>query len=144
MVIDRKKAAVLGLKPQEIADTVELYMGSLAVGGSDRTGPRWYVGVPSDGQFRTTADVLKQVRLRNAQGQMVPLGTVVDLRSIATPAAIYRLDTKPMVRVTGNLTDGEAPEGMRAFCEKFLDQLLKEPGRPAGYRLTWLREADRK
>ncbi len=76
--IDRTKAVALGLKPQEIADTVAIYTGSLAVGGTDRAGPRWYVGMPPGGQFRSTAEQLKHMQLRNAQGQMVPLGTVVD------------------------------------------------------------------
>jgi multidrug efflux pump subunit AcrB len=74
----------------------------------------------------------------------VPLGTVAAVRSIAMPTAVYRLDAKPMVRVTANLTDGGTPEVMRAFCERALDELLKEPGRATDYRLTWLREPAKK
>jgi multidrug efflux pump subunit AcrB len=144
VAIDRTRAAALGLKPQEIADAVELHTGSLAVGATDRAGPRWYVSVPSDGQLRSPADGIKQIQLRNAQGQMVPLGTVVGLRTIAAPAAIHRLDGKPMVRVTANPAADETPTAAWALCELTLDQLLKEPGRPAGYRLTWLNGRDEK
>jgi multidrug efflux pump subunit AcrB len=142
--IDRTKARLLGLKSQEIADTVALYTGSLAVGTVGRAGPRIDIAAPAEGKVRGPLDAIKRVRLRNAQGELVPLGTVAAVRSIAMPTAVYRLDAKPMVRVTANLTDGGTPEVMRAFCERALDELLKEPGRPTGYRLTWLGEPAKK
>jgi multidrug efflux pump subunit AcrB len=137
VTIDRAKAAVLGLSPQEIADAVALYTGSLAVGATDRAGPRWHVGVPREGQVPDAERGMKHIQLRNAQGQMVPLDTVVELRTVASPAAIYRLDTKPMVRVTANIAD-EKLRIARALCEQRLEQIRKEPGRAVGYRLTWL------
>lgn len=132
--IDRTKAAALGLSLQEIADTVELCTGSLAVKGADR----WFVGFPPENQPREAANVLRQTFLRAGRGEMIPLGIVVSLRQIAAPIAIERLDTKPMVRVTGGMTVAGKPAAARALCEQAWEKLLKEPGQPAVYRLTWL------
>ena len=51
------------------------------------------MNVQAEAPFRMTADGVKQLRVRNAEGQMVPLGTVADIRDSSGPVMLSRATT---------------------------------------------------
>jgi multidrug efflux pump subunit AcrB len=71
---------------------------------------------------------------------LLPLASVATVRTSEVPAAIHRLDSKPMVQVTANPATEVSLVQARTLCETLLEQLRNESRLPPEYRLTWLQE----
>ena len=71
--IDRTEAKVLGVPMSEVFNTLQVYLGSLYVNDFNLFGRTWQVNVQADRHFREQVDDLKQLRVRNDRGRMVPL-----------------------------------------------------------------------
>ncbi len=121
--IDRKVAATLGVAVQDITRTIEVY-----------SGPR-----PGNTGAGDWAKDLGNLHVRNVEGQMVPLSTLVKVRRVEAPAMLDFLDLQPMVEITANLEPGVSLDQARKICTLLADGLRKEMGLSAEYRLTWLR-----
>jgi multidrug efflux pump subunit AcrB len=94
------------------------------------------------GAFRgNRVEDLRQLQVRNAQGQMVRLGTLVAVRDAEAPEVIERLDGEPMVEVTASPAVDVPVAQARTACEGLAEEVRKKMGLPAEYRLTWLHEA---
>ena len=84
-------------------------MGGLFVNYFIRFGRVWQVYVQADGKFRTRAENVGLFRVRNADGDTVPLSTMVTMSTTSGPelltgltvtgrrksTAYWRLDTAP-------------------------------------------------
>src|ERR1700689_4858154 len=77
--VDRIKAMQLGVEVQDIFDTMQTYLGSIYVNDFNRFGRTYEVIAQADTPFRTKPDDILRLQIRNASGQMVPLGAVVDV-----------------------------------------------------------------
>ena len=58
----------------DVADTLEVYLGSLYVNDFNLFGRTWQVIVQADAQFRNRLDRVQRLKVRNRYGDMVPLG----------------------------------------------------------------------
>ena len=63
---------------QDVFNTLQVYMGGYYVNLFNKFGRTWQVNLLADQKFRTDERYLKQLKVRNKQGKMVPLGTVAD------------------------------------------------------------------
>ena len=61
---------------------------------------------PGRRPFRKDAETVKQLKVRNADGDMVPLGAVVDVRESAGPVTITRYNMFPAATITGSWQPG--------------------------------------
>ena len=89
--IDRTEAKVLGVPMSEVFDTLQVYLGSLYVNDFNLFGRTWQVNVQADQNFREQVDDLKQLRVRNDRGQMVPFNAFASVREVTGPVLIARL-----------------------------------------------------
>ena len=78
--IDRVKAQKLGVPIQNITDTIETYFGSTYVNDFNLFGRTYHVTAQADLPFRKETADLARLRTRNAAGDMVMLGSVVDFQ----------------------------------------------------------------
>jgi multidrug efflux pump len=99
--IDRTKAKTMGVALTDVFDALQAYLGSYYVNDFNRFGRTWQVNVQADGPFRVDAEALRQMKVRNADGDMVPLGAVVDVRDSAGPVTITRYNMFPAATITG-------------------------------------------
>jgi multidrug efflux pump subunit AcrB len=133
--IDRAKAATLGVALKDILTTFESALGKVDVNGLDRT---WQVQVRFGENARNQVDTLKVLKVRNSQGNMVPLAALATVRESLGPLVHDRLDLQPMVEITANPAAGVSRAQARTLCETAVQEGRKELGLPAEYRLTWL------
>jgi multidrug efflux pump subunit AcrB len=138
--LDRQKCQARGVKPRDVFDTLQVYLGSYYVNDFNRFGRTWQVVVQADARFRADAETIKRLKVRNAKGEMVPLAALLEVREIRAPRALDRLDGRPMVEVTANPAAGVSLARARALCESLAEEVRRELRLPAEYRLTWLRE----
>ena len=76
--IDRTKVKTMGVAVSDVFDALQAYLGSYYVNDFNRFGRTWQVNVQADGAFRKDSEALKKIKVRNASGDMAPLGTVID------------------------------------------------------------------
>src|SRR5256714_13954935 len=88
--VDREKVKTMGVQLTEVFDALQAYLGSFYVNDFNRFGRTWQVNVQAEPRFRTDAETVKQLKVRNASGDMVPLGAVAEVRDSAGPVQITR------------------------------------------------------
>ncbi len=93
--IDRTKVKTMGVALTDVFDALQAYLGSYYVNDFNRFGRTWQVNVQADAPFRVDAETVKQLKVRNADGDMVPLGAVVDVRDSAGPVHDHALQHVP-------------------------------------------------
>jgi hydrophobe/amphiphile efflux-1 (HAE1) family protein len=104
--IDRTKVKSMGINLDDLTSTLQIYLGSMYVNNFNEFGRSWQVTVQADKQFRNQPESINQLKVRNSKGQMVPLGTVVEVHEISGPALIARYNLYPAVAVNGNPAPG--------------------------------------
>ena len=104
--VDRDKAQMLRVPVGNIFEALRIYMGSAYVNDFNMLGRTWRVTAQSDGEFRLDADNVNRIRVRNADGDMVPLGSLVRFREIIGPERVPRYNLFPTVEIQGAAAPG--------------------------------------
>jgi multidrug efflux pump subunit AcrB len=99
--IDRTKAKTMGVALTDVFDALQAYLGSYYVNDFNRFGRTWQVNVQADAPFRVDADVVRQLKVRNADGDVVPLGAVAEVRDSVGPVQITRYNMFPAAPING-------------------------------------------
>ena len=113
----------VGLK--DFFDTLRIYCGSLYVNDFNRFGRTWQVIVQADARFRNTIDNVKRLKVRNAEGMMVPLGTVADVQEQNGPLVLMRYNMYPAAFINGATAPGvSSGTAIKIVDQKARDNLL--------------------
>ncbi|HET7844167.1 MAG TPA: efflux RND transporter permease subunit, partial [Xanthomonadales bacterium] len=99
--VDRVKAKAQGVPLTELFDTLQVYLGSAYVNDFNRFGRTWQVIAQADGQFRDGPEDIARLRTRNANGEMVPIGSMVTLRETYGPDPVLRFNGYPAADLLG-------------------------------------------
>ena len=130
--INRDQCSTMGLNPRDVFNTLQIYLGSFYVNDFNRFGRTWQVVVQARGVFRDDPGKIKQLKVRNAQGEMVPLGAVVSVKEIGGPINIGRYNMYPAAAILGGtkpgVSTGQGIEEMEALCKELL---------PPGMAFEW-------
>jgi multidrug efflux pump len=126
--IDRTKVRTMGVALTDVFDALQVYVGGYYVNDFNRFGRTWQVNLQADAPFRASAETVKQMKVRNADGDMVPLGAVVDIRDRGGPLAITRYNMFPAAPVTGaslpGVSTGDVLRTMEGLAEKELPRSM--------------------
>ena len=77
----------MGVPEQAVKDTLQVYLGSLYVNDFNFLGRTFQVTAQADARFRAKPEDIRQLYTRNGEGNMVPLGAVLDVdTTLARPA----------------------------------------------------------
>ena len=132
MEIDRFKTASLGVSLTDVNQTLEILLGSLYVNSFNEFGRHWQVTVQAAGEFRNRTDDVNLFQVRNNRGQMVPLGTLVQLKEINGPISVTRYNLYQSAAITGNMQPGYSSGAAIEQVEKIAGQTL-----PLSMRADW-------
>jgi multidrug efflux pump len=124
MDIERDKCQALGVRPADVFSTLQVYLGSFYVNDFNRFGRTWQVVVQAGGEYRNDVEKIKLLKVRNADGDMVPLGALVSVREIGGPINIGRYNMYPACAILGatkpGVSTGEGIEEMERLCAEVL------------------------
>jgi HAE1 family hydrophobic/amphiphilic exporter-1 len=125
--VDREKANQLGFSTQQVAEAV-----AIAIRGIDLREFKGEEGeIPVRLQLREadreSLTDLRDIKLRNAAGEAVPLTSLVRLSETSGPAEIRRIDRQTGLRVTATL-DGITSEEARERISERMDLMQLPPG----------------
>ncbi len=104
--IDRTKCLSLGLGVDDVFNALQYNLGSYYVNNFNQFGRNWQVNVQADPMFRDRVRDIGQLQLRNSQGYMVQLRTVMSVRDTTGPVMVQRYNMYSAASITGNVAPG--------------------------------------
>ena len=119
----------LGVSVSDVFNTLQIYLGSYYVNNFNEFGRTWQVNVQADQRFRDRVGDIRQLQVRNNQGQMVRLGTLMDVRDTSGPVMVMRYNMYSATAITGNTAPGDqlrrqAIELMQEIAEQELPRSM--------------------
>ena len=122
--IDRTKCMALGVPVSELFNTLQVYLGSYYVNNFNEFGRTWQVNVQADQNFRDQVPDILQLQVRNNQGQMIRLATLMDVRNTSGPVMVMRYNMYSSAAITGNPRPGTSSGQAIALMQEIADQEL--------------------
>src|SRR5204863_5139569 len=130
--IDRVKAQTLGVPIASINETIQTYFGSTYVNDFNLFGRTYHVTAQADLPFRKESADLARLRTRNAGGDMVMLGSVVDFRDMSGPDRVARYNLYAAAELQGEPTPGTSSTTALNIMKQLADETL-----PSGFSFEW-------
>ncbi|KAF1696706.1 multidrug efflux RND transporter permease subunit [Pseudoxanthomonas jiangsuensis] len=131
--VDRVKAKVQGVPLTGLFETLQTYLGSAYVNDFNLFGRTWQVIAQADAPFRDEVTDIANLRTRNAAGEMVPVGSMVQIRQTYGPDPVIRFNGYPAADLLGDadprvLSSGEAMARVTELAQQVL---------PPGMGIDW-------
>ena len=104
--VDRMKAQMLKVPMANIFEAMRVYMGSAYVNDFNMFGRTYRVTAQADSAFRLDPENISRIRVRNADGQMVPMGSLVTFRETTGPDRVPRYNLFPAIEINGQSSAG--------------------------------------
>jgi multidrug efflux pump len=124
--IDRARAKQMGVTLDDVFQTLTINMGSEYINQFNEFGRVWQVNIQAEGQFRKSAEDLKLFMVRNRQGEMVPLGSLVQVRYDNGPVFVMRYNDNNSAAINGmsrpGFSSGQAISVMERLCDENLPE----------------------
>ncbi len=130
--IDRDKVKRQRISLTDLFQTLQVYLGSVYVNDFNKFGRTYQVIVQADAPFRATADNVTQLKVRNAEGEMVPLGSVLTIEQAHGPDRGLRYNAYPASDINGGAAPGYSSGQAEAAIERLAAATL-----PNGIELEW-------
>ncbi|MDI3468360.1 MAG: RND efflux system, inner membrane transporter [Pseudolabrys sp.] len=130
--IDRTKAQLLGVNVQDVFAALQIYLGSAYVNDFNLFGKTFRVVAQADDQYRMNRDDVLKIRVRNSQGETVPLAAFTTVKDISGPYRVPRYNLYPAAELDGNAAPGYSQGQAIQIMEKLAAQTL-----PEGFGYEW-------
>lgn len=130
--IDRRKADMLGIPPERVFETLQVYLGSAYVNDFNLLGRTFRVTAQADQGSRGSIADLANLKTRSNSGAMVPIGSVATFQDKTGPYRVVRYNLHPAVEVDGSVAPGFSTGQALSTMEKVADETL-----PSGYSFEW-------
>src|ERR1043166_7948031 len=127
--VDRDKVLKQGISLTSVYQALQAFLGGAFVNYFNQYGRVWQVYVQAEGEFRTQADNVGRFYVRNANGQPVPLSTLVRMREVNGPEFTTRFNEYRAAQINGLLAPGfSTRQGMQALEEVFAQTMPRDMG----------------
>jgi len=133
-IIDKEKAMLYGVAPQQIAHTMNMALSDRATTFIYNETSSQQVGLvlALDEKEKSTLSDISQLKVKSSQGTMVSVGDLVDINKAIKAKSIYRKNQKPVVYVMADMA-GELESPVYAILG--MEEKLKDIKLPKGYSL---------
>ncbi|WP_426745650.1 multidrug efflux RND transporter permease subunit [Myxococcus faecalis] len=130
--VDRVKAKQQGVPLGSVFETLQIHLGSLYVNDFNRFGRTYQVNVQADAKHRMEPEDIGRLQVRNPQGGMVPLASLVDVTPSFGPDQVLRYNGYPSADINGAAAPGVSTGQAVAAMERLAAETL-----PAGMSFEW-------
>jgi multidrug efflux pump len=130
--VDRVKANKLRVPLGNVFDTLQVYLGSIYVNDFNRFGRTFQVRAQAEGDYRADADVIGRLKTRNESGEMVPLGSVLNVAWRSGPDRVVHYNMFPAAEINGDAAHGGSQGTAIETMERLAEQTL-----PPGFGIEW-------
>ena len=122
--LNRAQCMSMGVSLADAFDTLQIYLGSLYVNDFNLFGRTWQVIVQADATFRNQIEAVRQLKVRNNQGGMVPIGAVADVHEVNGPLVLTRYNMYPAAAINGDAGPGISSRQAIDLMEQLADREL--------------------
>ncbi|MEW9613558.1 efflux RND transporter permease subunit [Shinella sp. S4-D37] len=132
LAVDRTKAETMGLDLGSVYDTVSQFIGSSYAGQVNLFGRVFQVYVQAEPDKRISLSDLQALRIRGKSGEMVPLGSLADIREVTGPSLISLYNLYPAAQIIGTQAPGYSTGQALDELERIAGELL-----PRDFSTEW-------
>jgi HAE1 family hydrophobic/amphiphilic exporter-1 len=122
--VDRDKVLKQGVEVRDVYQTLQAYLGGLFLNQFNRFGRQWRVFLQAEGDERMTDTDIRQYYVRNNDGNMVPLTSLVTTRKISGPEYTNRFNVYRAAQVIGAAAPGYSSGQAMAALEQVAKEVL--------------------
>lgn len=124
--VDVKKAMAQSVPVSEIYNAIAAYFATSYINDFNKYGRVYRVFVQADSQFREKISDLDKIYVKNNYGKMVPLSSVVNVKSIVGPYTRTRFNMYPAITINGNSRPGVSSGKAMEIMENISKETLPE------------------
>jgi hydrophobe/amphiphile efflux-1 (HAE1) family protein len=130
--VDRVKAKRQNVPLSNIFDTLQAYLGSVYVNDFNRFGRTYRVYAQAEPQFRSKPEDIANLKTRNLNGDMVPMGAVADIRFESGPDRVAHYNVYLASDINSQAANGYSSGQATNAMERVLREVL-----PNGFGFEW-------
>jgi hydrophobe/amphiphile efflux-1 (HAE1) family protein len=130
--VDRVKAKRQSVPLSKVFDTLQTYLGSTYINDFNRFGRTYRVYAQAEPQFRNQPEDIANLKMRNLNGDEVPMGAVADIRFEAGPDRVSHYNVYLAADINSQGSPGVSSSQATAAMEKVLHDTL-----PNGFGFEW-------
>ena len=133
-VIDKEKAMLYGVAPQQIAYTMNMALSTSATTTlyNEHSSEQIGLVLALDEKEKSTIQDISQLKIKSEQGNMIPVGDLVTINERTKAKSIYRKNQKRVVYVMADMAGAlESP----VYAILGMEEKLKNIALPKGYTL---------
>ncbi|MBU2924248.1 multidrug efflux RND transporter permease subunit [Colwellia sp. 4_MG-2023] len=122
--IDREQALIQGIPLDEVFDALQIYLGSVYINDFNMFGRTYQVKAQAEAEFRQVPEQILNLKVRNRQGNMVPLGSILTVTPTTGPDRVMHYNGYPSAELNGSPAPGYSSDQAQAAIEKVLAEVL--------------------
>jgi HAE1 family hydrophobic/amphiphilic exporter-1 len=126
LTVDRDKCQKLGVSISDVFNTMQAYMGSLFVNNFTLYNRTFHVVIQADTSFRALISNMDKYYVRNQDGNMLPLSTLISYEPVETAPLITHFNIFRSAEVDGSTppgySSGQGIEALKEIAAKVLPQ----------------------
>jgi HAE1 family hydrophobic/amphiphilic exporter-1 len=130
--VDRDKVLKLGVDIREVYSALQTLMGGFYVNDFNRFGRQWRVFLQADPEYRIRAEDISQFFVRNNEGSMVPLSTLVAIEPTSGPEFTIHFNLYRAAEIIGAAAPGYSSGQAMAALEAVFHEVM-----PAEMGFAW-------
>jgi multidrug efflux pump subunit AcrB len=130
--IDRAKAQLLGVNVADVFSALQVFIGSAYANDFNLFGRTFRVLAEADGRYRQTESDILRLRVRNSNGNTVPLGSFTTVRVMSGPYRVPHYNLYPTAELDGAAAPGFSQGQAIETMEKLAAETL-----PDGFSYEW-------
>jgi len=130
--IDRTKVELLGVNMSDVFGALQTYLGSTYVNDFNLLGRTYRVTAQADANYRLDPKDILKIRVRNASGDTVPVGSFTTVRDVSGSYRVPRYNLYPAAELDGAAAPGFSPGQAIQIMEKLAKETL-----PPGFSYEW-------
>ena len=126
VTVDEEKALAQKVPISQIYSTMAAIYGTTYINDFNRFGRVYRVMMQADADYRTSETDLTRLFIKNTEGKMVPLSSIVKFEPVVGPYSLTRYNMYNAVTINGqaagNVSSGQAMKKMEEISKKVLPE----------------------
>ncbi|MBR9726810.1 efflux RND transporter permease subunit [Shewanella intestini] len=124
--IDREQALIQGIRLDDVFSTLQVYLGSAYVNDFNMFGRTYQVKAQAEAKYRSKREQILNLKIRNAAGDMLPLGSVVTVTPTIGPDRVQRYNGYITAELNGSPAPGYSSDQAKEAIEQVMITSLPE------------------
>lgn len=134
--VDEQKAIALGVAIPDVYATLQGVFSTIYVNDFNKSGKTYRVQLQADQQYRDDPEDIRSLYVRNAQGDLIPMASFVDVSFKNGPEMIQRYNGYVATKISGSAATGISSGDAITAVDEVASKVL-----PDGYVIEWTGQA---